>query len=330
MFHRFSGSDRKIVYGVKFDGDTFKNLKGACDLAKHTGMTLRLVHVIEKWQEHLPGCYTPGSYFSSKFSAINEDNCIKDANAKFEELKTMIDPAIKVEQNVLFGSVAEGLLCDAVSSQAALIVCSYRPMSDQFLPKGLSTALSLLSDAGVPVLAIPQGFKMDYEKKPFKIIACDSLLDDCSEAISTACELGMDIGNTSIIHLHIHQKTPAEIAEWGEHIQSMMESYKLEVPSEFEIDNMMEQTRKKISHQLDQRIGMLKSIIPLKQGCEYAQQIRFGDLFEQFGAMTAKENPDIIAFGKHKRFHRKTLAVGSMPSYTMLGLGRPVLAVAAR
>ena len=330
MFHRFRGSERKIVFGVKFDGDTVKNLQGACKLAKHTGMTLRLVHVIEKWQEHLPGCYTPGSYFSSKLSAINEDSCIKDARAKFEELKTMIDPSINIEQNVLVGSVAEGLLCDAISSQAALIMCSYRPMSDQYLPKGLSTTLSLLADASVPVLAMPLGFNLDYSKKPFKIVACDSLMDDCSEAMSTACEFGMDVGNASIIHLHIHQKTPAEIAEWGEQVQSFMESYKLQVPSEFEVENIMEQTRKKISHQLDQRIGMLKSIIPLKQGCEYAQQIRFGDLFDQFGSMIANENPDIIAFGKHQKFHKKTLAVGSMPSYTMLGLGRPILAVAAK
>lgn len=330
MFHRFRGDDRKIVFGVKFDSSTIKNLKGACELAKHTGMTLRLVHVIEKWQEHLPGCYTPGSYFSSKLSAINEDNCIKDANAKFEELKSMIPPDIKIEQNILVGAVAESLICDAISSQAALILCSYRPMSDQYLPKGLSTALSLLADASVPILAVPQGYQLDYHKKPFKIIACDSLMDDCSEAISTACELGLDIGNTSIVHLHIHQKTPAEIAEWGEQVQSVMESYKLQVPSEFEVDNIMEKTRKKIGHQLDQRIGMLKSIIPLKNACEYSQEVLFGDLFEQFANMITQEDPDVIAFGKHQRFHIKSLAIGSMPSYTMLGLGRPVLAVAPR
>jgi nucleotide-binding universal stress UspA family protein len=328
MFQRFRGKDRVIVAGVKFDGNTLQNLQGALDLAKHTHMTLRLVHVIEKWQEHLPGCYTPGSYFATKVSAINEDSCIKDAKAKLAELRTMIPADITVEENIIFGSVAESLICDAVSCKAALIMCSFEPSPEKHQARGLSTIVSLLANAGVPILALPRHRRLDYQKAHFKIVACDSLLDDCAQAMSTACEFGMDIGNSQIIHLHIHRRSKEELAEWGEQIRNMLDSYQIDVPDEFAGENIIEKTHKKITHQLNQRIGMLKSLIPLKPDCSYSQQVLFGDLFEEFLGLVRTEDPDLIAFGRHQRFHLKAFTKGSMPSYAMLGLDRPILTVA--
>ena len=106
---------------------------------------------------------------------------------------------------VISKSIPEAIVNDASRSSADLIVCGVANVSHKFLPKGLSTVLSLMANAPIPVIAFPPGASFQKSNEDaFRIILADDLEDAGASAAKFGIEWAKSIGKSSIYHVHVN------------------------------------------------------------------------------------------------------------------------------
>jgi len=331
MYENFAGKNRRIVVAVNADSPKDYLPEFAANIAARTGMTLRLLHVIEYTSVGSPAAY-PDGYVFARTSIETRDELIETAIGTLNSIKSKLQAKrdIVVEINTAMGSVAENLQAEAVSTNASLLICGAKATSHRFVPKGLSTALGLMSDSPKPVIVVPEDSVSDFSNQYLTILASDDLTDNSAEAVTTACELAVNLGNATIAHLHIHPQTRKQIEDQAQKVIDVMLNNEVELEEFFARERVFENVTNNIKAAMSKRVGILNKVIDMSDHTTYRREMRFGDIVEQFGEVVDEVKPDLLVFGRHQFVHRQPWSLGKMPFYGMLNLHRPVMIVGAK
>lgn len=331
MFENFKGKNKRMIVGINIKSMHTTVPDFAVDMALRTGMTLRFVYVLEYSLLGYPYIY-PDEYVSTQWAMDFKEELIEDAMESLDKIKNDFQKSknINIETKAVIGNVADCLQAEAIATNASLIMCGAKVTSHKFTPKGLSTALSLMSHSKKPTIVIPESCERDFSKQHITILAADDLTDNSFEAINVACELAFNQGNTDVVHFYITPQTKDEMEMWAEKILEYMIANELEYKEDMVRQSSFEAVSKNINKKMDNRLGMLKNVMVTAPNVQYKQLVRFGDVMEQFNDVVSEYKPDLIVFGRHHFIHNKPWAFGKMPFYAMLNLNCPVMVVAGR
>jgi nucleotide-binding universal stress UspA family protein len=325
MYDKFKQPDVKILAATSFEDSESNLLAYAKSMKDALGAKVRLTHVNDVVLSHAWGQVYPSGYYDPTLLNILEKEAKQEAEKQLDELTLSYFQADKaVETACMTGLVADALDADARTSRSSLILVGLAEKSYRFMPKGLSTTLSLMSTAHVPVLAVPSDVKQVRQGKSVNIVICDDLYEHSFSAVTTAVELAVGFKNANVYHLHVHKESPERIRKTARHIQELMDLNRLPFNKSFNAETFLADTQAKIRQKLESRMGDAKLIIE-ESGGKYTSEVLFGDVQENLKAYAESKRPDMIVFGRHEVLHKKPLGVGKLPFYTMTQLGVPVM-----
>ncbi len=323
MFQRFKGKDRKIIVALKEVEGNDDFIKSVISIASRTNMRLCFTTVIEPRNTNV--AIYPGEYINASIQKLAEKKAIKD---KTKQLNDQIKPYRQefedIEIKVLAGNAAECINAEAVSSAASLIISGVKQSSHRFIPKGFSTAISLMANSSIPVIAIPEGKFFDFNNKKVRIVVADDLSPTSSEVLPTCAELAGSFENTEIIHTHIHHETKEDLMSWADDISEMMITKGIDHSFPISRETVVLDMEEGIKQTMINRLEIPTSYL-MKNEVQYNQHVSFGEVFEEMSRLVEDKKPQLIAFGKHHFLHKHPISIGRVPFHTMLSFKTPVL-----
>ena len=193
-----------VVAAVCFDPQTDAVVKAATTLARRFDMEVRFVHVVEPIMME-PWVATMSPYYSYyPIDAEVEAESLKAKDAKLKELMAGIKPAVRMSATVISGMAGQALVAECIAKRANLLVTAYSPESYRLSNAGLSTALNLMHEAPLPVLAVTAGSAPDFSKVGFRILVADDLQEATSQAVRKAYELAAGLEQSHLRHVNVH------------------------------------------------------------------------------------------------------------------------------
>lgn len=324
MYESFKKDHFKIVVGVNFDSQMETIFAYLGQLLKNMRPKIRLTHVLEK--------PVGVSWIASGYGPLLYEQVIKDIFAeqithqslKLQELASRLSGFDEVEVNVAIGLPYEVLKADAISASASMLVIGSKISRKNFVLKGFSTSLSLMSDPWCPVMVIPDDVELQRDKERIRILYADDLRDDSLASLNVGVEMSYGFGNADFYHVHICESTKEEISKMGDKILSMMDLRIIPFDEAVYSGNFTESTIEKLKEKLNSRVGGAKLMLAGSE-CNYQNKIYFGSLLEQLDLAVHELKPDILIFGKHALLHRKPLGVGKLSFSSMLAYKKPII-----
>jgi len=286
-------------------------------------MRLRLVQVAEYWAgRSWPREITLEGPLAEAITAV-EDESLRTAQAHLRKLAESVPREVTVEINAIAGFPAEGVIADAVANKAAIIFTGASKGSHRFVPKGLSTALTLMSDSPVPVIVLQEGCVTDFSKRDFGVLLADDLSDHSESAVMTGYDFAAALGGTSLQHLHVNGlteeslKISLEAASAASHAGSMRGLTGKEI-----FAMAMNALDQKMKARAPGRRLLLEAA-----GGKYRSEIVTGDVADELQVVASRSAVDMLIFGRHRSFRRKPFLIGQLPFYAMLTPSRPIMVV---
>jgi nucleotide-binding universal stress UspA family protein len=325
MIKPMKGPAARVTVAIAFDEETPELIKAAESLCLVSGMSLRLVHT----------CESPyGTWAGHPFSDLLSPEVIEDAEEavlsaaelKIAELKTTIDGRVQVTHNVLFGRPAENIIADSIASRVSLIVTATSKAGHRFVLKGFSTALSLISDASVPVLVIPGGVKLDMSRRGLRILLADDLRQERADARHAAFALAAVCPESKLLHVHVNPLSE-------QHLVRMLERAQASQPGG--VGSRELSSRSLYKRAKDELAARLESFgIPYKETLaagdgRYESALLEGDVVESLERKIVEWDPEVIVFGRHHMAQRRPLLPGQLPFRTMLSQRRAIMVAPA-
>ncbi len=311
---RFSGMCSCITVAINFDEQSQPLIKIAEGLCQRAKMRMRLVHVIEPWVGRYWATSVAGGVPMMDVIDTVESEQHKIAQLKLNELAKLVNNDIDVTTNVIIGTVADSIIADATSIASCLIISGAAVEYRKFMPRGFSTALSLMANAHCPVLVVPKNSKLDTTATTLKLLVADDLSDNAEPALATAIDLGKALQNVEILHVHVNTVSPEYIHDT---FTTVMATTRTAMSSDLDLavlENMMLST---IASKLNDRLPIQRSEFQ-KQGGKYATQIATGKPSEEIAKIAKTYNADMILFGRHTTLHKRPFQLGQVPFHTML------------
>lgn len=323
MSKRFKGKDATVVVAVGADKHAESLVKIAGGLCKRTGMQLRLVQIAEYWAgRSWPREITLEGPLAEAITAV-EDESLRVAHGHLRRLAELVPRGIDVEVNAIAGFPADGVMADAMANHAALIVTGASKGSHRFVPKGLSTALSLMSESSVPVLVIQEGMTIDFDKPNLSLVVADDLSDHSEAAVMTAFDFAAALGRVALKHIHVNSLTEENLKISLEAATAASHAGSLRVLSSGEIYHMAIQA---LETKIRNRAPGRKTLLDAANGA-YEARVVTGDVVDEIHKTVQETNPDLLVFGRHRAFRRKPFLIGQVPFHAMLLPSKPVLVV---
>jgi nucleotide-binding universal stress UspA family protein len=318
----FKGPNSLVLACVKPGEFSTSSLKAAVSLCKRTGMRLRLVSAVEPALMYL------------QFPAIEMYDFTAISRAESNELKAQVEDELKqfaqsleldskVETSVVVGQPAQVALSDAVANGVSLIVTGAANGSHRFVPKGLSTALSLMADSHMPVLVVKENGALDFSKEALNIVVADDLSANCERAVLAAFDLAIALGDTDVHHIYSNSLTMQNFAR---NVQKLRELHDDDSATDISPTDLWEKTRINLHERLRLRAPG-RSLFLEAAGGHYWPEIRDGSVELALEKVIESASPELIVFGRHHSFHRRPFAIGRVPFHFMMSMDRPILVV---
>ncbi len=314
MLELFS-SGTTLLLGLDLRHDESNVIKTASSLALRTGSRLILVHAAQPFRSYA----LAGEGFAlpyEEFERESYDADIKAAEQTLQGIRDKLPPELMVDIEIVRDYTEDALEGLAKDSKAQLILCGHRASEDSALVQGLSTSLSLMAHATVPVMTIPLGSHLNFTHKAHKILVADSLQEGGFRALKAALGFSKSIDTEMFYHLHVYPNSVEELQESAEKIRIAMVEGRIPADPSFHGDYYVEKLQEKILHELRRRHH--EADPELARGPGYKAKVSFGDPAEQLHRAVAETKADILIFGKHHFLRPKGLSLGKIPYRAML------------
>jgi nucleotide-binding universal stress UspA family protein len=324
MIRNFRGEDESVVAAVAFDEHSDAVIESAVELCRRTHMALRLVHVCQPEEGNsylLP-------YFAHAERRRLEEYLGKSAQSlaqqRLEDLAARIPASIKRELRVMTGDPAEWINADAVSYGASMIVIGVGKSRSRFVPQSWSTALSLMSQARLPVLVVDRAvpLKFDPQKRPVILLA-DDLSDHSQKMIAVGFDIAMALKQSDVHHVHASALTEDAISAA---VEASISNSDHPVENTLSGSAMHAMIMAQIRSNMESRAGTIKSLFEVAD-CRYHSEVLVGDVRDSLKACAEKLRPELLIFGRHHQIHRRPFLIGRVPFHAMVSQNRPVMII---
>lgn len=312
-----------VLAAVKLGTVDHPSLRVASQLCRRTGMRLRLVTAIEL-DTAAAGRYGPNDMFD--FTAIGRsegDGQRAQAEDTLQSMAAKLELDSKVEISAIVGAPTQAILSDAVVSGASFIVTGAAKGSHHFVPKGLSTALTLIAESPIPVLVVNESCALDLTRKNLKILVGDDLSESCERSVLASFDLAIGLGRTDVHHVHANALS---IETFAANVQKLRAMRGNDPAADIGPTELWEEVQRDLHQRIRSRTRDRTSRLEATGG-HYWPEIRNGRVELEIEKAIETAAPDIIAFGRHVPVHRRPFTIGRVPFHFMLSQDRAILVV---
>jgi nucleotide-binding universal stress UspA family protein len=323
----FAMRAKYVTVAVAFDHHTVPLTTYAAGLCEKLGKDLCLLHVVEPWLDQ-PHSVPQGENdpLWNVRQAV-EANAYELAERKLDELASGISQHITVVKHVVRGKPAPVLAQEALNTGSMLLLVGADIGSLKYLPKGLSTALSLMVSSPVPVL-VADGKTL--ESSPGKspagvptIMMADDLSKDTESALEFAFDLAIGQGKVILHHVYVNGLTFEALRAGLLSASATAHSFVNEQTStEIVFDALV----KELEEQLERRCESEREYLE-NGGGAYESRVLTGHVAKKLLEEVEKIQPSMVVFGRHQAVHRQPFFMGRVPFKTMLNGQAPVVIV---
>ncbi len=313
-----------VVAAVAFDGQTEAVIRAAVSLATRFSMDIRVVNVVESLLTQ-SWVLAASPYYAAYPIGIAIDDELQEVNQdKMRALLKTIKAPRDLTGTVILGIANASLIAECTARRANVIVTGYNPGTYKLTSGGLSTALGLMHDAPLPVLAVTADATPDFGKSGFKIFVADDLLDTTKEAVRKSYEMAAGLQNSQLRHVHVHPDLKEFLREKWQNLKNRLSS---DGQASLQSDDVWVKDYEARVAKLKEQAGLLHDVAT-KAGVHVTLDVRGGRHVadELFKAVTDGE-PDLLVFGRHRLIHSRPSLIGKMPLRTMLAARAAVLVV---
>jgi nucleotide-binding universal stress UspA family protein len=300
-------SSAKNEHGT-YPSHTEKTLRFAYELTKHVKGRLRIVTVFEPTNAPPWGdvpvprdlvATRAGVYHALR---VGREEALKRLKIEIQELASRY-PDVDAQGSVVEAwDPAQGIVSEAISRNANLIVVGTSRPSYRHVYRGFSTALSLMASSQLPVLVVPEEAELKWDDRDFRILIADDLKSDSVAVVRQGLSFAAALGPCKVEHLHVIENSPFTF---------------------FKLDGKLELQRACREEMKRRAKEFLQAITDI----EYHPEVCFGDVAETLHDILEDRPMTLIVFGRHKTFKFQPFAIGRMTANAMLELKRPVLLV---
>lgn len=313
MADQFKGAHQNVVVGLSFDQHSDQLFQRALSLCRRTGMGLRLVHAVPPLSPrplYLPAeaeaCTTGDHQAEPRNAALAE------AQAKVERIVAQAGGGVSCRGNVIEAQTASAAIAaDAAANGGALIMVGAAPDPHRFVPTGISTALTLMASAPVPVLAVRHDCPLFLAKDTFRIVIADDLATKSDATARAAISLGAALRRAELIHLHVIDFTFDNLIRRLEDQRCPGTGTR---QKSAELWTIMEHS---VHDALRARSHGQSALVEFTGG-RYETRVLSGNPRAEIANAFACIAPDIVVFGRHHRLHRRPFGIGHIPFSAML------------
>jgi len=312
-----------ITVAVAFDEHTIALTEFASELCIATGKKLCLLHVVEPWADH-PHSKAFGEVdnFWNVTQAV-ETNARELALSRLGEVALSVPPEIAVKKVVVGGKSVETICKEVESIGTCLLLVGGKNGNMKFLPRGFSTALSLMVTSPVPLLVVDASKEFKFNTEGMRFLLSDDLGEDSETAVEFTLDLAAAIRNSEIHHIHVNGLS-FESLEAGLNTAAATSHTPLNATAS--IEEVYNALLSSIDKKMNARTLDQKEYIEASGG-SYFSHVATGNVPEEIQKATERIKPDIVVFGRHHTLHTKPFFIGRVPFRSMLAQSVPILVV---
>jgi nucleotide-binding universal stress UspA family protein len=314
--NKYFDTSKKVLVAISFDDHARDLIKLGVAICKATGMHLRLVHVCEPWMGGVGFGIVP----LPEVNSAVQDELMFNARAQLQELAKSVDVSVKVETAVHLGPTVDLLTSDAAANQAGLIMCGRASCDYPFLPRGLSTALNLMSYASCPVLVVPRSVSLNLQHRgSLTFVVADDLSDSAQSVVKIGAAFATSLG-AKMMHVHALGLNEEQLqmtlnaATAAGRSMARISAKEFAATLTTTVRTLME---KRVDKQEMERAGTY--VVKILEGDAYTALQELGS--------TLPTNDSVLVFGRHHSVHRKPFMLGRLPLKTMLKSNHAVLLI---
>jgi nucleotide-binding universal stress UspA family protein len=311
-----------VTVALAFDSQAKSLLKSAVNFCRTTKSKLRAVHVCEAfgYMQAAAVSYAP----LGDFSVALEGEINRKAESNLKELVEPYRNDVAIETKVLVGTVSEQILQDAKHSGTRLLIVAAPAALKSFVPTGFSTALTIMANAEVPVLSVPFGREVPFDKLDATLIVCDDLSPNNDGLLAVSADFAAAL-SMNMMHIHVNGLEKDQLEAAVKYAAAAGHT-----PNEVQVtaDDLNKAYVKAIQMRMEERLGRGRNKIE-DSGGTYGRSVLSGQLdmaLEEY-FYKRRNSEEIIAFGRHKTIYQKPFAFGRLPFRAMLKHDVPILIV---
>ena len=313
-----------ITVAVGFDRHTIVLTEAAVELCRRTGKTLCLLHVVEPWLEHIHASKPLGT--QDPLWNVNqavETNSKDLARSKLDELAQMVPSEIPVIKRVVMGKTVDMIMKEVIETSTAMLLVGADFGNLKFVPRGLSTALSLMVSSPVPVFVADAAMLAQPFVGKSRFLISDDLGFQSETAVDFGYGLATALRGSHVHHIHISGLTLENLqvglatAAASSHTPFNTKASAIDVYSA-----MNQELKNKLFRRAEKHVDFLEA-----SDGQTSIDVLAGTVYEQLAEHVTKVNPHVIVFGRHHAYYTKPFFIGRLPYRTMLALRRPLILV---
>jgi nucleotide-binding universal stress UspA family protein len=302
-------------------------VKTAVSIAQRLDASLRLVHVCETspidditgipWQ---PAYRWQKRWLESVFFEYRKEQ-MAEAEKQLQSFALASGVPEDVEINAIAAAYPyQGILADAVASNAALILIGAGTKTSDYMTKGFATPLAVMADATVPVMVVGSKCHTDFSKPTLKVLLADDLREQTAEGVQKGLDWASRFGAAEILHLHV-----TKTHEFKDMLNKCLPFLRRDTEGETMATQSVHDFETGVLQRLKDRTmdfneGKVDADKLVKhQICEGKDQsLEIDRAAESFGA-------DILMFGRFHKTHRRPFMVGRTTYEALLTEKRAVM-----
>ncbi len=308
---------QRITVAIDFSEYTRLLVSTAESLALQSGASLQLVYVAEPWDQH--GLARLLAHDERVVKMVQNADAYTYGRMEqlMVDLGNEINPQINVTTLLRQGNASNVIIAAALENGSDLIITGVQGDMPHLFPKNLSTALGLMSESPIPVMAVPHDASARCGTKALKLLICDDLTPKSGHAIHDAFEFAADLHDSEVFHLHVTQLNPQMLDAAIEQASSKGQGT---VDPGLNGKMVFALAEKAIVKKMEER---LPQDVSLPRG--YHPLLREGSLSTFVEEVLQDQAIDILLCGQHKNIHQDPFYVGGMPFTTMVNHKTPVV-----
>lgn len=314
MKSAFPVSKNKILLTVAFDDHLDGLLKSAENLCLASGASLRLLHVCDPWSKSFLS--TVADVGAVELMDALKDEAARIAGRRLDYLRRTISKKVKIETNVVTGDIGKSVAADAEESSCGMILVGASKGGAAGTLQGFSTAISVVMESAVPVMVLNDRSVFNPRNGRPVVLACDDFSEGALAALEVGCSLATVAEGSRVVHVHIES--------YGDlHSHVKLRDTKTNKPINVE---QLEHLRRQAEDKMTTRAGEWPMTLE-SMGASYDMELVSGSVPDEIERSANAIQADVVVFGQHRVFHRKSMHVGQVPYKAMLSLSRPVIVV---
>lgn len=312
-----------VTVAVALDRHSLPLTAAGVAICQRTGKQLCLLHVVEPWAEIPPSRPLGASDPLWDVTQAVERDARDKAVSRLDELASTVPPEISVITRVVSAKAVDGIVRELTRLPSCLLLVGASYGNVRFLPRGLSTALSLMVTSPVPVLIIDTTKPTPLLEERTRILVADDLGDQTATAVEYAFAFGAAVGGVEVRHVHVNGLSLSNLRAGLETAAATSHTV---LDSTESAERVFDALLVDLSQRLAVRAENQREYLEAAGGL-YTSEVRTGNVFDQLEASATAFGPNLMVFGRHQAYHTQPFFVGRVPYRSMLSYQRPLLIV---